>query len=203
MDWLPVAVLPPVMIGDAALTTAGRPITVLSVLAAFAGAAPLVLRRRLSFPVLAPILVAGIVLVLWQLNPGNTVVLIPMVALFELAVRGDRRRSLWMALAVVPCVLVSIVPFADASELPSLLVRNLALVFLAIAAGDTLRSRQQSAERGAAAREAEARRRISEARLGIARDIHDVVAHAMTAINVQAGVAAHLLERDPGQAYEA
>jgi signal transduction histidine kinase len=30
-----------------------------------------------------------------------------------------------------------------------------------------------------------------------------VVAHAMTAINVQAGVAAHLLERDPGQAYDA
>jgi signal transduction histidine kinase len=39
--------------------------------------------------------------------------------------------------------------------------------------------------------------------LSIAREIHDVVAHAMTAINVQAGVAAHLLERDPGQAHGA
>ena len=44
---------------------------------------------------------------------------------------------------------------------------------------------------------------MGEERLRIAREIHDVVAHAMTAINVQAGVAAHLLERDPGQAYDA
>jgi signal transduction histidine kinase len=191
------------MIADAAISSSGEPITAVSVLATFAGSTPLVLRRRLSFPALAPILVAGIVLVLWQLNPGNTVVLIPMVALFEVAVRGDRRRSLWMALAVVPCVLVSILPFADASELPSLLVRNLALTLLAIAAGDTLRARQESAERGATAREEETLRRLSEERLAIARDIHDVVAHAMTAINVQAGVAAHLLERDPGQTHAA
>jgi signal transduction histidine kinase len=203
MDWLPVLVLPPVMIADAAITASGKPITVLGVVATFVGTAPLVLRRRLSFPALSPILVAGIVLVLWAVNPGNTVVLIPMVALFELAMRGDRRRSLWMGLAVVPCVLVSILPFADAAELPSLLIRNVALVLLAIAAGDTLRARQESAERGAAAREEETLRRLSEGRLSIAREIHDVVAHAMTAINVQAGVAAHLLERDPQQAHDA
>jgi len=203
VDWLPVLVLPPVLIADAAISSSGKPITVLSVLAAFVGSTPLVLRRRWSFPALSPLIVAGIVLILWQLNPGNTVVLIPMVALFELAMRGDRRRSLWMALAVVPCVFVSIVPFANADELPSLLVRNTALVFLAIAAGDTLRARQQSAERGAEAREEETLRRLSEERLSIAREIHDVVAHAMTAINVQAGVAAHLLERDPQQAHDA
>ena len=33
--------------------------------------------------------------------------------------------------------------------------------------------------------------------------MHDVVAHAMVAINVQAGVAAHLLDQDPEQAREA
>jgi signal transduction histidine kinase len=44
---------------------------------------------------------------------------------------------------------------------------------------------------------------FAEERLLIAREIHDLVAHAMTAINVQAGVAAHLLERDPGQAHDA
>ena len=46
-------------------------------------------------------------------------------------------------------------------------------------------------------------RQVGEERLLIAREIHDLVAHAMTAINVQAGVAAHLLERDPSQAYDA
>jgi signal transduction histidine kinase len=63
-----------------------------------------------------------------------------------------------MSLAVVPCAVVSVFPFATGfSHLTSIVVRNLALC----------------------------------------------LAHAMTAINVQAGVAAHLLERHPGQAYDA
>ena len=58
-------------------------------------------------------------------------------------------------------------------------------------------SARRSAERR---RREEARRRLGEERLRIAREVHDVVAHAMVAINVQAGVAAHLLDRDPEQA---
>ena len=41
---------------------------------------------------------------------------------------------------------------------------------------------------------------IADERLRIARDLHDTVAHAMATINVQSGVAAHLLDRDPAQA---
>jgi signal transduction histidine kinase len=192
--WLPVVVLPPLLVLDGALASEGPGVTVLGVLAAIVGCLPLLLRRRLSFLALAPLLTAGIVLVLWRLQPSNTVVLIPMVALVELAARGDRRRSVWMALAVVPCVFVSILPFADsASDLFSVMIRNLALCLLAIAVGDVDRSRRESVEE-------EARRRLGEERLRIARDVHDVVAHAMVAINVQAGVAAHLVDRDAEQA---
>lgn len=203
LDWLPVLVVPAVLVFDAATSSDGKPITLTSVLAAFAGCLPLVLRRRVSFLVLAPLLTAGIILVLWQLHPASTVVVIPMVALFELALRGDRRRSLWMSLVVVPCVFVSVVPFAPTSDLGSIVIRNLALSLLAIAAGDVLRSRRLSEQQLVAARELQTLRRVGDERLRIAREIHDVVAHAMTAINVQAGVAAHLLERNPGQAYGA
>jgi signal transduction histidine kinase len=58
-------------------------------------------------------------------------------------------------------------------------------------------------EREVAARAALAERRLGEERLRIAREVHDVVAHSMVAINVQAGVAAHLLEHDTEQAREA
>ena len=86
---------------------------------------------------------AGVVLVLWQLHPANTVVIIPMVALFELALSGDRRRSLWMGLAIVPCVVISVIPFASGfSHITSIVVRNVALCLLAIAAGDLLRTRR-------------------------------------------------------------
>jgi signal transduction histidine kinase len=203
LDWLPVAVVPPILILDAATSSGGKPITVVSVLAAFAGCLPLVVWRRVRFQVMFPLVTAGIILVLWQLHPPNTVVIIPMIALFELALSGDRRRSLWMGVATAPCVFVSCVPFQGSENLASLVIRNLALCLLAIAGGDVVRSRKLSAERAVAALEQETLRRVGEERLRIGREIHDVVAHAMTAINVQAGVAAHLLERDPRQAYDA
>ena len=138
------------------------------------------------------------VLVLWQLHPANTVVLIPMIALFELALSGDRRRSLWMGLAVVPCVFVSVIPFASGF---SHLLRSWFATWRCACwrspPGDVIRSRRESERRLVHATEQETLRRVGEERLRIAREIHDTVAHAMTAINVQAGVAAHLLERDP------
>jgi signal transduction histidine kinase len=202
--WLPVVVLPPVLVADAAIAAEGSALTAPGLLAAVVGCLPLLLRRRLPFHLLAPLLVAGIVLILWQLEPHNTVVLIPMVALVELAAYGDRRRSAWIAISVLPCVLISVLPFAaDKDELVEVVVRNFALCLLAVAVGDVIRSRRQALERARAQREEEALRRLGDERLRIARDIHDVVAHAMVAINVQAGVAAHLIDRDPEQAHSA
>jgi len=202
--WLPVVVLPPLLVADAALTEDGPPITAAGVLAAVIGCLPLMLRARLGFAALGPLITAGIVLILALLEPGNTVVLIPMFALVELAARGDRRRSIWVGLAVVPCVIVSVLPFADdGADLFSVVVRNLALCLLALAVGDIARSRREAVERALAQHDEEALRRVGEERLRIARDVHDVVAHAMVAINVQAGVAAHLVDRDPAQARSA
>jgi signal transduction histidine kinase len=50
--------------------------------------------------------------------------------------------------------------------------------------------------------EQDARRRLDEERLRIARELHDVVAHTMATINVQAGVAAHVLSTRPEVAAE-
>jgi len=95
--WLPVAILPPILLADSLISAEGPDITVFGVLAAFVGCLPLVLRSRLGFAALAPLLVPGIILILWQLEPGSTVVLIPMVALYELATRSERRRNVWVA----------------------------------------------------------------------------------------------------------
>jgi YD repeat-containing protein len=51
--------------------------------------------------------------------------------------------------------------------------------------------------------EQEARRRVDEERLRIARELHDIVAHTMATINVQAGVAAHVLAENPGAVSDA
>jgi signal transduction histidine kinase len=81
---------------------------------------------------------------------------------------------------------------------------------LAAAVGDAVRSRraniaaiEERAVRAERTREEEARRRVAEERLHIARELHDVVAHHIAVINVQAGVASHLITAQPEAAAEA
>jgi signal transduction histidine kinase len=62
---------------------------------------------------------------------------------------------------------------------------------------------QDRAERAERTRDEEARRRVDTERLRIARELHDVVAHTMATINVQAAAAAHVLVDPPPEAAEA
>jgi signal transduction histidine kinase len=85
-----------------------------------------------------------------------------------------------------------------------------ALGALAVAAGDASRSRraylaevEARARRAERDRDAEAARRVTDERLRIARDLHDVVGHHLALINVQAGVATHVLDTQPRQTREA
>ncbi|MDI5905157.1 MULTISPECIES: histidine kinase dimerization/phosphoacceptor domain-containing protein [Streptomyces] len=55
----------------------------------------------------------------------------------------------------------------------------------------------------AAYAEEEARLRATEERLRIAPEVHDVIGHNISMINVQAGAALHRLKKDPAQAEEA
>src|SRR3954467_6095031 len=101
--WLPVIVLPPILLLDGLLSADGRPVDLLSVVFAFAAALPLVWRVELGFFVMAPLLVGGIVLVLWDFEPATTVVALPAWALFELARRRGRPQTIIAAVPVPPC----------------------------------------------------------------------------------------------------
>jgi len=62
---------------------------------------------------------------------------------------------------------------------------------------------QDRAERAERSRDEEARRRVDSERLRIARELHDIVAHTMATISVQAAAAAHVLVDPPAEAAEA
>jgi signal transduction histidine kinase len=73
-------------------------------------------------------------------------------------------------------------------------------VAVAVIAGIAVRNRAAYVQQRA---QDEARRRVDEERLRIARELHDVVAHTMSTINVQAAMAAHVLAEQPAMAAEA
>ncbi|MYS86676.1 sensor histidine kinase [Embleya scabrispora] len=84
------------------------------------------------------------------------------------------------------------------------------VLVLAVAIGDTTRSRRaypatlhDRAEHAERTREDEAARRVAAERVRIARDLHDVVAHHITQVNAQTGVARHLVLTDPEAAHQA
>jgi signal transduction histidine kinase len=112
------------------------------------------------------------------------------VALYNVAALGDRRRSLIVGAATAAFVVVVIVVIADNVAVNTAI--RLGVVFAALVLGDTVRSRRELREARREEREQEDRRRVADERLRIARDLHDTVAHALVAINVRAGVAAHL-----------
>lgn len=153
---------------------------------------------------------AGVVAVLATTRSSSALILPPLILLFTIALEGDRRRSILLGAAMLPVVAVIVTLYSPHGMFSSETLYNAVQILAALAIGDAVRSKRAWARaledrvrQAEETREAEAERRVGEERLRIARDLHDVVAHAMVAINVQAGVAAHLLDRKPEAAADA
>jgi signal transduction histidine kinase len=166
-------------------------------LLAVAAAAPLAWRRRA--PVAALLAVeAGAVACVLAFRPVSSALGMLVVALYTAALLGHRRRSLELG-AVTALALVGTTGLVDAFAEPAKIVARLAVVVVALAVGDTVRTRRalreaerERARREAREREQEGRRREADERLRIARELHDTLAHSLVAINVRAGVAVDL-----------
>jgi signal transduction histidine kinase len=133
---------------------------------------------------------AGLLVCLAVFQPYHTAIFVLAAALYNVASLGDRRRSLIVGAATAALVVIVIVVIADNVAVNTAI--RLGVVFAALVLGDTVRSRRELREARREEREQESRRRVADERLRIARDLHDTVAHALVAINVRAGVAAHL-----------
>lgn len=143
-------------------------------------------------------------------DPAAPVAMGAVIALYTVASRTDRPTT-WRVGLLTMAVLTGTAMFFGST--PWYTQENLGIFAwtgMAGAAGDAVRSRrafvdaiQERAERAERTREEEARRRVAEERLRIARDLHDVVAHHIALVNVQAGVAAHVMDKRPDQAKEA
>lgn len=160
------------------------------------GAAAALLGRRRA-PGWALAVSGALALLLLHLDTaaGATVVIAPAVALYSLALqRGRRAQLLAAAVTVVAIVVVDALHDGNPTLLQTL--GHTLLVAIPLLAAEAHRNRDAYIsvlrERLALAEQRE--------RMRIARDLHDVVAHTLTTINVQAATAAQLLDRNPGHA---
>lgn len=124
-----------------------------------------------------------------------------ILAFFLAATRGHRRAA-WASIVAgyAWSVWLSRLAYGGKPEPASNAIALGAwLVALVVAAEAVRISRERRAE-ALAARELDERRRASEERLRMARDLHDVIGHNISLINVQAGVGLDLMGADPEQA---
>ena len=137
---------------------------------------------------------------------GHYVGLLPWLvtaALCAVAARHPRRRSLTaLATAVAGYTAITVTGIPDNAG--DAFLSTVALLVAAWALGDGVRLRRarvaadlHAARSDAAAARQEAARATTEERLRIARELHDVVAHSMSLIAVQAGVGAHVIRTRP------
>ena len=132
------------------------------------------------------------------------------IAAFTLANRAPRRLALIAAASATGLILLLSIAVTEWTSFSPRVFQVGAALSIAAAIGDSARSRREylaamteRAERAEQTRESEALQRVAEERLRIARELHDTVAHQLAVINLNAGVAAGLLEERPERAREA
>jgi signal transduction histidine kinase len=171
-------------------------------LVAVAGLA-LAWRRRYPLTVLAVSTAAVAVYSLLGYVNGAAL-LAPILALYAVATQVSARRAVVAAvatLAVLMTVTAANNPFGRISGGGFDIIPF--MVAAALFAGIAVANRNAYVASIRDRAEQDARRQVDEERLRIARELHDVVAHTMATINVQAGVAAHVLPTRPEAAAEA
>ena len=185
---------------------AWRPLDALAYLLLLAGPAALLLRRRWPLGVLAATLAAAMAYAArtYPEGPSNLAI---YPALWTVALTLPRRLA-WSAATVTALAVAAAELFPySATMFDGEPLYAAVTVFAAMWWGEAVRARRayvaglrDRAEQAERTREEEARRRVDEERIRIARELHDVVSHTIGVISVQAGVAAHLLERRPDKA---
>jgi signal transduction histidine kinase len=169
--------------------------------------AALIVRRRWPVAVLIVAYVTTLCYLLLD-YPGGPIWMALIVAFGTALVLGHRIAAYASLLIGYPCF-AWLVHLANGQPLPSawMAAGIAAWLLLLVAVSELVRNRravaranrQRAIEQQRSQREA-ARRQATEERLGIARDLHDVLGHSLSLINVQAGVALELMDRKPEQA---
>jgi signal transduction histidine kinase len=177
-----------------------RHLDVLAFVLLAVGPVALLFRHRHPPAVLAVVFIATLLYAVIG-YPSGPIFVSLILALGTVVVAGYRMLG-WLVV-LVGWGLFLWLPSAFGREGAPTALQALALaawLLVLLAASEGLRIRRERAAEAARQREQEAQLRAEEERLRIARELHDVLAHHVSLINVQSGVALHLLDQQPDQA---
>lgn len=181
--------------GDAA-----RAHDALALVCGLVAGASLVVWRRYTLPMVA---VVGTAMFVYMVRgyPGGPALLPGPIAAAFLGYRVARPLVWWVGGAFASMVVVG--QWIGDGHLGAAGIIGTGWMVAAVFAGQVVAARGERVTAERERRLLTEQQAITDERLRIARDLHDSVAHAMATINVQSGVAAHLLDRRPEQARSA
>ncbi len=166
----------------------------------------LLARRRAPLPVLALTVLGEVAFTVLASYPSRVLKVAALIAVYTVA-RTVRRRTALIAVSATALSLYAVITYATDSAASPEAGAVFAWTGMFAAVGATVRTwhayaaaMEERALRAEATKEEEARRRVAEERLRIARELHDVIAHHIALITIQAGVAGHFLPGRPDQA---
>lgn len=167
----------------------------------------LLFRRKYPLQVLAATTAVGVLHAVFE-GVKSPITLPVMVAVYTVTVQKNRLTRTATAVGAAVILVTASAVFTDGDVLSNIGIT--VLVLLASAIGEAVRYRrayeaeiEERLRRAEQSREEEALRRVVEERLRIAHELHDVIAHHIALMNVQAGVASHVLREQPAEAEHA
>jgi signal transduction histidine kinase len=165
-------------------------------------AGPVALLGRRRWPVATLLAVAAVTVVYFALGYPFGPAWLALLVAFWTAVTGGQRLAAWLTAAAAVPAYVTLTALFGRTPAPALpgLAAHLGWLLVVLVVAEVVRIRRERTLEAARTRAEEDRRRAGEERLRIAQELHDVLAHNISLINVQAGVALHLLDEQPGQA---
>jgi signal transduction histidine kinase len=167
-------------------------------------AACLVLAVKRRYPVAVLLLsTAFAVAFSFPHNENGAILIAPPIALYTVAQVVPVRRALALAALTLAALLGATAASNPLGPTGGGFYLILAMIAAATFGGIAVSNRRAYVASIQARVEEEAQRRVDDERLRIARELHDIVAHSMATISVQAGVAEHVLGTNPAAAAEA
>ncbi|MEU1662496.1 sensor histidine kinase [Streptomyces sparsogenes] len=174
---------------------------------AVASCAVLPVRHRAPLAAMAATTASGVLVPALGLLLSPLIVAPAVITAYSLTARTRRHAASAVALTSVALLVASTPLFGalswkDASRVGAVAAFPLVAGVLGHSAQNRrayLAAMEERARRAEESRDSEARRRVAEERVRIARELHDLVAHQITLANAQATVAAHLFDARPEQ----